>query len=318
MNVKISPVDLTEHPDGDKLLVSLYSRSSEASSDFTIKQTAKRVDVVGKKALPDSDAVCVIKAPVRASFDIVAKGKSNILVENMHSDDCHLKTNSGKVIIKNIRGKSIKIRSKEGTVWCAGTILADNVDIRTDASVTCSHIRSNNLKVVTDEGDISTESCYSDVSHFITMLGSLRLGSVHRNCNVEVLERGDLTMTGFDGTLKAILKRGNIHLQAVKLYEKNSVFVHDVGTVDVSISDIFNDMHLVELIARKLNIEEQILKKGKMLSDSQHQKFRYEDDQSHSHNDLYVECRNGNIDVKLSSWKEMIEQNSFNKNKKIS
>ncbi|XP_077289020.1 protein FAM185A [Arctopsyche grandis] len=307
MNVKITPVDLLDHPDGNKLLVSLYSRAAESSTDFTIKQTAKRVDVIGKKILPDADAVCVIQAPIRASFDIEAKGKSCISVSNMHSDDCILKSDSGMVLVKNIRGKNVKIRSKEGLVFCNGTVLAEKIDIRTDANVTCSHLRSNDLKIVTNVGDISTDSCYSDESHFMTMIGSLRLGSVHRNCSVEVLERGDLTLTGFDGTIKAILKRGNVHLQASRLHDKNSIFIHEAGTVDVYISDIIKDMHLIELIARKLNIEEEILKKGKILDDPQHQKFRYEDDQSEL-NDLYVECRNGTIEIKLSSWKKLIEE----------
>lgn len=310
MHVRIQPIDLQEHPNGDRLILSLFSDKKQSSSDFAIKHSAKRVDVIGSKDSPSSDAICVIYAPIRASFDIQATGKSCISIAKMHSDDCTLKTDSGSVTLNDVRGKNIQVRSEEGSITCQGTLLAENIDFRTDSNgdVICEHIRANVFKVATGDGNITTESCYSDESHFTTVLGSLNLGNVHRSCMVEILKQGDLKMTGFDGTIKAILKRGNVHLQASKFLNKNSIFVHEAGTVDVRIPESFTEMCLIEVIASKLTMEEDILKHGKLVEDPLHHKFTYgQDNNGEKIDELYVDCRNGTVEIKLSSWKKMLQ-----------
>lgn len=55
-----------------------------------------------------------------------------------------------------------------------------------------------NLEIKTATGDISTESVYSDVSHFSSQDGNIHLKNLHRQCSVAISGNGNLTICNFD------------------------------------------------------------------------------------------------------------------------
>lgn len=50
------------------------------------------------------------------------------------------------------------------------------------------------LEIVTDTGDVFTESSYCNESNFQTATGNLQLQNVHMKCRVHVTDRGNVNI----------------------------------------------------------------------------------------------------------------------------
>lgn len=98
-------------------------------------------------------------------------------------------------------------------------------------------VLGDSMSIQSDEGNISIESCYSQSSKVSTKSGNLELRNVHRNCEVNVAEEANLTMTGFNGNLLVTMNKGYVDLQIAELHGESVVLANNATDMDIKLSE---------------------------------------------------------------------------------
>ncbi|KAJ2947619.1 hypothetical protein O0L34_g17420 [Tuta absoluta] len=296
IHVKIQPIDVNDLAAHDKLTMTLYSRGKE-TSDFQVKQTNKRLELLNNNTNADRSDVCVIQLPYQLKVQVTTTDNASVQVSKIEGEEVIVKTNKGKVEVQDLKANNIKVESMEGEVESKGRLVASNIDLKTGSSsgIRCNNIMANNFTVTTHAGPIRVKSCYSDKSHFTTLMGNIYLDHLHRNVNIDVIQQGNLHITSFAGNLKATLKSGDVYLMASELTEKCSIFIHEKGKVELLMPEILKNLPATNLIAENITVDEKIMKLGRFMDDTHPKRFRFEKEPLH---ELHIVCKNGAIDLK--------------------
>lgn len=305
IDVKIDPIDYVTFPDNNKISVEVYSEG-ENNCHLTLNQSACRLELLNqqKPAASNIKDICVIRVPVNLNIQISSLNDAAVNIGKLQVSDFSVKTQKGSVQLQDITSKgSIKVESEQGLVTCQGKMLADIVDIKTglNANIKCNNLVANRVNIRTEGGSIFVESCYSDASHFITVIGNINVNYLHRTSIIDIVQSGNLSINSFEGTLKASLKSGNVFMHANKFLNKSNIFIHEKGTVEMHLWDFENAMVVMDLIADKIDLDEGLEKFGQLMVDSHPQRFRVPgSDSSIMIGEVHVECRNGVINLKQS------------------
>lgn len=159
---------------------------------------------------PASNAAltCLLEVPVQSDVDI--SGQRNIHIERLYSDSVRLRTTTGDINTRNLNGFRFDFETDGGNVHCAGNTLANQIDIRTrgNGNIHLAKMQGDLLYAICDSGSITTESCYSEASKFVTLNGRLVLRNVHKFSEMYLLDGGSMEVTGFHGRLVAKLNSG--------------------------------------------------------------------------------------------------------------
>ncbi|KAG7310110.1 hypothetical protein JYU34_004652 [Plutella xylostella] len=296
IHVKVLPIDVNDINAHNKLTMHLYSRGKD-TSDFQVKQSSKRLELFNKNTSSDRNDVCLIHVPYQLKVHVTTVDNASVHMSKLEGEEFVIKTDKGKVKVSDIRAQNIKVESAEGEVETEGRLQSTTIDLKTglNAPISCNNIMSNSFSVTTHGGAIKVNSCYSDKSHFTTAMGDMNLDRLHRSVIIDVIQQGNLHITGFTGNLKASLKSGQMFMHASQLTDKSSIFIHEKGKVEVHISDILKNLPATTLIADTINVDERILKLGRFMDDSYPKRFRFEKEPQH---ELHIVCRNGSIDLK--------------------
>lgn len=137
-------------------------------------------------------------------------GQRNIHIERLYSDSVRLRTTTGDISTRNLNGFRFDFATDGGNVHCDGNTLANQIDIRTrgHGNIHLAKMQGDLLYAICDSGSITTESCYSEASKFVTLNGRLVLRNVHKFSEMYLLEGGSIEVTGFHGRLVAKLNSG--------------------------------------------------------------------------------------------------------------
>ncbi|XP_041989191.1 uncharacterized protein LOC121740525 [Aricia agestis] len=297
IHVKVQPIDVNDLSAHNKLTMMLYSQGKD-TNDFQLKQTSKRLDLLcNKKTSPDKDDVCLIRIPYKLKLHVTTTENASVHLAKLEADEFIVKTQKGDVMVADMKADNLKVESESGDLETEGRLQASLIELKTgvNGNVKCNNIMANNFTVATHGGEISVKSCYSDQSHFTTLMGNIRLDNLHRAVKIDVIQKGNLHITGFYGSLEASLKSGEVFMHASKFTDKSSIFIHEKGKVEVMIPNILKNLPAASLMAEKINVDEKIMKLGRFMDDSHPQRFRYE---KNNKNELHIVCRNGSIDLK--------------------
>uniref|UniRef100_A0A2A4KA35 DUF4097 domain-containing protein n=1 Tax=Heliothis virescens TaxID=7102 RepID=A0A2A4KA35_HELVI len=296
IHVKIQPIDVNDLKAHNKLTMTLYSQG-KATSDFQVKQSSKRLELLNKNTASDRNDVCVIQVPYHLKVRVTTTDHASVHLAKLEGEEFVVKTQKGAVNVSDIKAQNIVVESVEGEVKSEGRLQASSIEMKTglNSGITCNNIMANGFNATTHAGPIVVKSCYSDKSHFTTLMGNLRLDSLHRSVLIDVIQKGNLHITGFSGNLQASLKSGEVYMHASQFTEKSSIFIHEKGKVELLIPDILKNLPATNLIAEKIFVDEKILKLGRFMDDSYPKRFRFEKEPRH---ELHVVCKNGSIELK--------------------
>lgn len=296
IHVKVQPIDVNDLKAHNKLTMTLYSQGKD-TNDFQLKQTSKRLELLNKNTSPDRNDVCLIQVPYKLKVQVTATDEASVHLGRLEAEEFVVKTQKGAVNVGDLKADIIKVETVSGDVETVGRLQASNIELKTgtNGNIKCNNIMATNFNAVSHGGHISVKSCYSDKSHFTTLMGNITLDHMHRSVKIDVIQKGNLRMTGFSGNLEASLKSGDVFMHASQLTDKSSIFIHEKGTVELLMPDILTNLPTTNLIAEKIKVEEKILKLGRFMDDSPSKRFRYEKD---PHHELHVVCKNGSIDIK--------------------
>ncbi|XP_059058619.1 uncharacterized protein LOC131852049 [Achroia grisella] len=296
IHVKVQPIDVNDLKAHNKLIMTLYSQGKD-TSDFQVKQTSKRLELLNKNTSPDRNDVCLIQVPYHLKVQVTTTDKASVHLSKLEGEEFVVKTDKGIVKVTDLKAQNIKVESSEGEVHTEGRLQASNIELKTglNSGIHCHNIMANTFVVTTHAGPIGVKSCYSDKSHFTTLMGNIRLDHLHRSVMIDVIQQGNLYITAFSGSVQASLKSGEVFMHASQLTDKSSIFIHEKGKVEMLVHDILKNLPATNLIADKIKVDEKIMKLGRFMDDSHPQRFRFEGE---PHNELHIVCKNGSIELK--------------------
>ncbi|XP_026731537.1 uncharacterized protein LOC113496498 [Trichoplusia ni] len=296
IHVKIQPIDVDDIKSHNRLTMTLYSQGKD-TSDFQVKQSSKRLELLNKNTTSDRNDVCVIQVPYKLKVQVSTTESASVHLSKLEGEEFVVKTQKGAVNVCDLKAQNIIVESIEGEVKSEGRLQAGSIDLKTglNSGIHCHNIMANGFNVTTHAGPIVVKSCYSDKSHFTTLMGNMRLDSLHRSVMIDVIQKGNLHITGFSGNLQASLKSGEVYMHASQFTDKSSIFIHEKGKVELLMPDILKNLPATNLIAEKIVIDEKILKLGRFMDDSYPKRFRFEKE---PHHELHIVCKNGSIELK--------------------
>lgn len=155
----------------------------------------------------------------------------------------------------------------------------------------------------TENGELLTNSCYVNSSIFETNCGNLLLHNVHKNAEINILQKGRLEMTGFHGTLNAKVNSGQVKVQFSEILEKNVITFNGTEPIEIFISDLIEDNSFVDIKAKEIEVDESIkTKSGKNIF-----KDSFLLGESSKKNTLSIESKKGFVKLGKMSWADSLK-----------
>lgn len=113
----------------------------------------------------------------------------------------------------------------------------------------------DSLTAISENGIISTNSCYSEQSKFITQKGGLHLKNVHKKSELYLLDGGDLDVTGFHGVLHATTNGGTLNFQLTEIYGDSSIEAQNPNQFHVNISEFVEQHTCLAISANQITVD---------------------------------------------------------------
>lgn len=113
----------------------------------------------------------------------------------------------------------------------------------------------DSLTAITENGIISTNSCYAENSKFITQKGGLHLKNVHKKSELYLLDGGDLDVTGFHGILNATTNGGTLNFQLTEIYGDSLIEAQSPTKFNVNISEFVEEHTCLTVNAKQIDID---------------------------------------------------------------
>lgn len=121
-------------------------------------------------------------------------------------------------------------------------------------------IQGDLLFAICDSGSITTDSCYSEASKFVSLNGKLNLKNVHKFCEMYLLEAGgELDVSGFHGRLQAKMNGGRLRFQLTEVYGDSCIFA--MGKPEeliINVSDFVIENTAMEMTAGNIIVEDSL------------------------------------------------------------
>ena len=103
------------------------------------------------------------------------------------------------------------------------------------------------LTVLSEEGSVSINSCYSQSSSITTKSGDLTLQNVHRNCEINVEEHSNVVMSGFNGNLLVTMNSGSVDLQIAELHGESVILANHAADIELKLGEEVTNSTYVHL-----------------------------------------------------------------------
>lgn len=164
----------------------------------------------------------------------------------------------------------------------------------------------DSLTAITENGDISTNSCYAEASKFITQKGGLHLKNVHKKSDLYVLEGGDVDVTGFHGVLNATTNGGTLNFQLTEIYGESFIKAKNPTELNVNISEFVEEHTCVSICANEITLDstlKHLEKKASNNGDAEQLKIG---DQDLIDDSLSIET-NGKLKFGRLSWMDTVK-----------
>lgn len=113
----------------------------------------------------------------------------------------------------------------------------------------------NSLTAITENGTISTNSCYAKNSKFITQKGSLQLKNVHEKSEMNLVDGGEIDVTGFHGILNATTNGGTLNFQFTEIYGESFIKANNPNQFNVNISAFVEQNSFLSINANEIILD---------------------------------------------------------------
>lgn len=163
----------------------------------------------------------------------------------------------------------------------------------------------DSLTAITENGIISTNSCYAENSKFITHSGGLHLKNVHKKSEIYMLEGGDLDVTGFHGVLNATTTGGNLNFQLTEIYGESIIEAVDPVKFIVNISEFVEQHTCLNINAKQITIEKSLQFEKNQKDDASGEQLQ--NGNRDLNDDSLTIQTNGNINLGKMSWMDSIK-----------
>lgn len=162
----------------------------------------------------------------------------------------------------------------------------------------------DSLTAISEDGIISTNSCYAENSKFITQKGGLHLKNVHKKSELYLLDGGDLDVTGFHGILNATTNGGTLNFQLTEIYGESSIEAQSPIVFNVNISEFVEQHTCLNVNAATIEIDDTLTQFEKCQKDA--------GDELHSGNrdindDQLTIRTNGHLKLGKLSWMDSMK-----------
>jgi len=295
-DLAIKPVDLDRYPNMDVATCSFLSADPVKNEFPVFSQNDGELSLTSSKVYEPSTSQCVVEIPLKHDVQIKdSSGKNNIDIRSLESTLIEILTESGNITSKSLKGDVIKLSSKSGSINCQG-VTQGSISFQSDSGNIHGHrFQGPNLEIKTATGDISTESVYSDVSHFSSQDGNIHLKNLHRQCSVAVSGNGNLTISGMDGSLDAILGNGNHQIQISQLHDSSSIKV-DNGVLTLKIPE--QCPFGIRIQAKSLTVPK-MMESSMKKEENGYTDLEYNKEQSSV---LDIDATNSHVEVQFEDW----------------
>ncbi|CAB3386008.1 Hypothetical predicted protein [Cloeon dipterum] len=276
--VVVCPADPQQYPDSDRLLIYLLKDQENDATDLQLVQATPNSFNIDVHGSTDEQKTLEIHVPVQSNVSAFCSGGGDVSVKYLHSDRLAVVTSSGSISTKDIRCSEIVLATQGGSVACTG-VLQGKINIK-----------------AMSQGTISCQRLQGPLANVESEKGSVKFGSLHRKCKVEITGKADLIAAGLDGRLQAVLKEGNADVQVSNLVGHSNI---ELGKGNVKLRLGETDNNLIRLSADQVNMcgefeAENSSENGKNLV-----RFGRKGD---GQGDLKVSVLEGEILVEKSSW----------------
>ncbi|XP_065334257.1 protein FAM185A-like [Cloeon dipterum] len=295
--VVVCPADPQQYPDSDRLLIYLLKDQENDATDLQLVQATPNSFNIDVHGSTEEQKTLEIHVPVQSNVSAFCSGGGDVSVKYLHSDRLAVVTSSGSISTKDIRCSEIVLATQGGSVACTGVLQGKiNIKAMSQGTISCQRLQGPLANLESEQGDVSIASDYCDRSSVTTHSGSVKFGSLHRKCKVEITGKADLIAAGLDGRLQAVVREGNADVQVSNLVGHSNI---ELGKGNVKLRLGETDNNLIRLSADRVNMcgefgAENSSENGKNLV-----RFGRKGD---GQGDLKVSVLEGEILVEKSSW----------------
>jgi len=217
-----------------------------------------------------------------------------------------LATDCGKIVPKDLWAHRIRMASQQGDIICEGTIEGDVIaETQGEGDFKARVVFGPRLKVKTVAGDILlTEECFSEVLELYTDTGHVHVRKHFGKATCLIKEEGDMFYVLGDGSLDAVVKKGDVDLRIEHMLEDSTLEVES-GSIYLRIAKLQNGEpapYRLHLVSSQQNIDERIIKSGEVTSlENGQTSFTYPGTQGENGDLpplLTVRCHHGEIKLK--------------------
>lgn len=118
-----------------------------------------------------------------------------------------------------------------------------------------NQVLGDSLTAISENGTITTNSCYAENSKFITQKGGLNLKNVHKKSELYVLNGGYLDVTGFHGILNATTNGGTLNFQLTEIHGESSIEAQNPTRFDLNISEFVEQHTCLAINANQISLD---------------------------------------------------------------
>lgn len=163
------------------------------------------------------------------------------------------------------------------------------------------------LYAICDSGSITTDSCYSEASKFVSLNGKLNLRNVHKFCEMYLLEAGgELNVSGFHGRLQAKMNGGRLRFQLTEVYGDSCIIA--MGKPEdlvINISEFVMEHTAMEMTAKNITLDDSLSEmEGCVL---ENKIFHSVNDKLEINEDKLTVTTDGELKLAKMSWTDTIK-----------
>lgn len=261
-DVEVKPTNQDEHSSANTLLVKVLSKKEAKPLDGQFLSVEVKDDICEIRSLQgqmnplSDDAKCLIESPIQYDVDVQTNGDHSVDVSGMVSKLITIQTEAGNITGGKLQGNQIILSSTEGGSVKLQDTLQGNIEINTakDGLIQADRLMGTELKVSTENGNVTIGSIYCTNSSFTTENGNLTLNNLHMDSVVNISGNGTLNIPCLDGSIDAKLNNGLATVHVVRL-SKDS-FITSNGDIHVIVPEL--NIVQLKLQAYRLDIDNNI------------------------------------------------------------
>ncbi|CRL05697.1 CLUMA_CG018729, isoform A [Clunio marinus] len=160
----------------------------------------------------------ILELPVESSPDVcieIIAGCANVQVGNLQAKAVDVKLDEGHVGLKNLKSESIRALTERGDIKTQSILLGKIIQL----NISIEKSQGDNLEV---EGtNVVVDSCYSTSNKFKSTREAI-LKNLHANSTIQS-SGGKFKLSGFSGTLQAVLDNDDVEIQLSELYGDSNI-----------------------------------------------------------------------------------------------